>query len=409
MKKRYVLGGLVASGLLVLGYQQQIKHQAEVKQAAVRQKIKDQAKEHQQADQQLRAKYHDEVKDKFYYQQLSQEEQANYLRLLAGLRQFDQRIDLASQNEVRNTRVFLALAYDHPECYWLSETKYSIDFLSMTYPDDAKAVQAKLHAIADEVIAKLPQGSDYDKVKYIYEYIIQNTDYNLAALDNVDLAWANQSIRSVFMDKTSICNGYSLAFHFLCQKAGLESIYIAGDITASTDKHAWNLVKIDDKYYPVDTTWGDPVFSEAVGGQEQSQTIDYSYLCMPRAIFERTHLPDKTFFEAEGGNSAYLSETSAPFDYPEIETDGLNYHQLNGGYFDSYQLDQIGNYLSSKLKPREQLTVQIGSLTDYERFVTDLQADKLVVLHDYLSHHPAYQGYNFLWDPSSQTIVFSFI
>lgn len=405
MRKRYVVSGLVASALLAVGYQQYIEYQQEQQQAAVRQKIADQAAKLRKEDEELRAKFQDEVKDYFYYNQLSEEEQANYLRLLVGLRQFDNKINLSSQNEVRNTRVFLAVAYDNPEFYWLSETKYSIDFWSMTYPEEAKAIQKQLHTIADEVIAKMPQGSDYEKVKYIYEYIIQNTEYNLSALDNEDVAWANQSIRSVFLDKKSICNGYSLAFQFLCQKAGIESIYIAGDISASVDKHAWNLVKIDGKYYPIDTTWGDPTFSAEVAGQQQLSSIDYSYLCMPKALFEKTHVADETFFENEGPNAAYLSDSSEPFVYPSIEASGLNYYQLNGGYFDTYEPTTIASYLVEQLRSNKTATLQIGLLKDYERFVADLESGKADYLHDYLSQFASYQGYSYVRDPLAQTVI----
>lgn len=396
-KKVYVLGILLLSAGSLFSYQQlhlSSQHKKLIDNFISQSNIK--RKEEQELLDKLNL-LHEEVKHRFYYQQLSKIEQADYLRLLHGLRKFDKQIYLNNRNDLSQWRIFLALAYDHPEFYWLSETQYGIELWDVNYPENAKVIYDQLQVIGDEVIAKMPEGSEYEKVKYLYEYIINNTEYNAAALDSEALAWQNQSIRSVFLDKKSICNGYSLAFQFLCQKAGIESIYVAGGISSSDLAHAWNLVKIDGKYYAIDTTWGDPVFASLVGGdQAVLSTIDYTYLCMPKDLFEKTHLPWKTFYGIDGQNHTY----------PEIEGNALNYYQLYGGYFEAYHPDQIGTYLASKLQTDKVATIQIGSLEAFEAFTADLQANQVAYLHEHLQHLTTSSSYNYFWEPSSQTISF---
>lgn len=403
MKKMKLLGLVCLSVGALVTYQHLAEKEATLsKQEASKTTFEQAAKTNKAEEEALRLvlnDLHQEVKDYFYYNQLSKVEQAGYLRLLHSLRQFDPDAYLNNHDGFAQGRIFLALAYDHPEFYWLSETKYDINYMDIAYPKDAKAVYQQLQAIGDEVISKMPEGSDYDKVKYIYEYIIQNTEYNLAALDNEELAWANQSIRSVFLEKKSICNGYSLAFQFLCQKAGIQSLYVAGDISESNLAHAWNLVQIDGKYYAVDTTWGDPTFAGVVGEGGQPMTIDYAYLAMPKAIFEKSHFPWTSFYD--------IKEDS--FTYPEIEGADLSHYYLTGAYFETYQPEQLGQFLASKLQSNRSTTLQIGTSTEYDRLAAGLTSDQGTYLHSYLEHLPSYAGYDYVLTPSTQTVTFNLL
>lgn len=402
MKKKPVIIGLSALCLLGLSTYPVIKNaelaRQKEEQAAVRRNVLEQE---QQRSQELQT-IQEEVEGYFYYQQLSREEQRDYVLLTQSLREFKASSIPGKPNDTHLAKVYLAIAYDQPEFYWLSEQRYQVDFTSHVYPDDAKEVQAQLHALADEVIAQMPDGSDYDKVKYIYEYIIHNTQYNTAALTDDNIAWQNQSIRSVFIDKLSICNGYALAFNFLCQKAGIESIYVAGDISDSEYGHAWNLVKIDGQYYTVDTTWGDPVFSEEVAGQDSSGTIDYSYLCMPPVIFNQTHFAYQSLLSFVPD----YKSVDTFFNYPLLTATDLSYHALNNNYFATYDLGIVSNHLLAAFRtnPDDEVSLQIGDKAGAEAFLATLESEQSP-LHYSLEHLPNYKGYQFKVDPSSQVFV----
>lgn len=399
MKRRILSLLLLSAGILIASHQLVKKEATLSRQAALKASFEEAVQAKREEEAALLAALddlHQEVKDYFYYNQLSKVEQTGYLRLLHSLRQFDPDAYLNNHDGFAQGRIFLALAYDNPEFYWLSETKYDINYMDIAYPKDAKAVYQQLQAIGDEVISKMPEGSDYEKVKYIYEYIIHNTAYNLAALENEDLAWANQSIRSVFLEKTSICNGYSLAFHFLCQKAGLKSLYVAGDIKGENLPHAWNLVEIDGTFYAVDTTWGDPTFSVAIGEAEGLMAIDYAYLAMPREIFEKSHSPWESFYGLD----------DATFDYPEIGGDRFNYLTSQGGYLEGYQPDQVGQALVHQFEAGNLASIQIKNSQEFETFLADLEAGRATYLHAYLQHFPDYKGYEYWSNPSAQTVTF---
>lgn len=67
-------------------------------------------------------------------------------------------------------------------------------------------------------------------------------------------------------DKRVLCEGYARTLAYLCQRAGIECIYVVGtanysgtgdDGSGTPFDHAWNKVKIDGKWYNVDPTNND--------------------------------------------------------------------------------------------------------------------------------------------------------
>lgn len=121
----------------------------------------------------------------------------------------------------------------------------------------------KTNYFVDKLIPYLKgDGSDYDKIKNSFTYIKDTTPY---ITDNGfinNLAADNTSIYDVFINRRSVCIGYSVAFSFLMDKFGIES-YIIDNITVNeTDKsyystHSYNVIKLDNKFYKVDITSGE--------------------------------------------------------------------------------------------------------------------------------------------------------
>ena len=212
---------------------------------------------------------------KFYYQQLSEEEQTVYQELLQGLLDHVEQIYVHSQKPERVNELLVYVLNDYPEIFWsdgtASSTAYS-GFQNYTSvmpgylytKEECEKKKTQIDMEVSECLSGISENaSDYEKILYDYEYIVNQVDYDDAAEDN-------QNICSVFIGKKSVCAGYSKAMQYLMEKQGLFCTYVTGEVTESFSDgdghkipHAWNLVKCDGDYYYVDVTWGDPIFQES--------------------------------------------------------------------------------------------------------------------------------------------------
>lgn len=281
-----------------------------------------------------------EVASNFYFQQLDTDrERRVYLQFVNGLRKRESRIEIDSVNQETYTRVYFSVANDFPEYYWLTDAMVDgigfSDLSNPIYPDDVEQVSWQLENLARAIIEQAPKGSDYEMVKFFYETIIKQTDYDLEALSNDSLSWKEQGITSVLLEQKSVCAGYSRTFQYLCKLADIDCIYVSGMANSEQGNqigHAWNLVQIDGQYYGIDTTWGDPVFEEAMGGQAKSD-ISYDYLCVTDEFLNRSRKADSDLLAYWGKEYPFQSR---PLAYPSAQDNSLNYYMQMGAYFPSF-------------------------------------------------------------------------
>lgn len=86
--------------------------------------------------------------------------------------------------------------------------------------------------------------SNLEKVSKIYNYISSNVKYN-KNIGNI-----KYSAYSAYENKSAICQGYSTLLYKMLKEADIDNVRI---VRSST--HSWNIVKIGDKYYHLDSTW----------------------------------------------------------------------------------------------------------------------------------------------------------
>ena len=131
----------------------------------------------------------------------------------------------------------------------LTSTGAILSFKTGYFYTDTQDEQVRVVAKA---IAKDCQGmTDYEKIKYVYDYIILNSEYDIRK----DGAYYN------LITGKSCCNGYAEAFLAIMEEMGIPCKYTVNSA------HAWNTVYLNGAWYNIDTTWGD------TGGD----TISYEY------------------------------------------------------------------------------------------------------------------------------------
>ena len=70
-------------------------------------------------------------------------------------------------------------------------------------------LQNQIEAKADQWIQGAPQGDTYERIKYVYETLIDQVEYQ-------EDSPQNQNIRSVFLEGKTVCMGYSRGPPSIC-------------------------------------------------------------------------------------------------------------------------------------------------------------------------------------------------
>ena len=128
--------------------------------------------------------------------------------------------------------------------------------------------------------------SDIEKVFVVYNYIFKNISYDYEYLnldkkskkvgfDNLTVLeqrkiFRTQTLEGIFTKKT-VCTGFSYIFKMLLEYIDIESNICIGYFKIGKEKevaHAWNQVKIDGKWYNIDTSYGIEHYNEYVRIEE---------------------------------------------------------------------------------------------------------------------------------------------
>lgn len=89
--------------------------------------------------------------------------------------------------------------------------------------------------------------TEYEKVYSIYHYLTENYNY--------DYTYKHRTMQSLFSTGTGVCASFAEAMNFLCKSYGIESKTVVGIANHTGEQHAWNVVKVDGKWYQCDACW----------------------------------------------------------------------------------------------------------------------------------------------------------
>ncbi len=238
----------------------------------------------------------------YYYSQLSDEEQIIYNEIYSSIEQWEE-TNLSTLSEEMLDKIYVCVLNDHPEIFYCTgykcvkhtrnEQLVKLTFKA-TYCYSKEETEVKIKELEEQtqrILSQIPTTSgDYNKIKTLYDIIINETEY---VLDSPD----NQNICSVLLNHQSVCQGYAKTTQYLLNQLGINATLVSGTVSEG-GPHAWNLVMSNNSWYYLDTTWGDVDYQSTKASETEQISkevlpINYDYFLITSDTLNETHMPDK--------------------------------------------------------------------------------------------------------------------
>lgn len=268
----------------------------------------------------------------YAYECLEETEKRVYDEILDCLLNQDEKVTVETDSPEELEDIYDAVLADYGEIFWSSGYVYTLytqgeDVVGMEFApkytkseEERRQLQFEIDQVVDEIVQGInADATDYEKAKYVFDYLVTNVEYSLESEEN-------QNIISVFLNGSTVCQGYSCATQYLLKKLGVSSTVVNG--TANGESHAWNLVLLDGAYYYLDTTWGNAAYLNA--DAENATYINYNYFAVTTADIAKTH----------------TSEVS--FALPDCVETADNYYVKEGLYFSQWSPEEVGELLKEE-------------------------------------------------------------
>ncbi len=145
--------------------------------------------------------------------------------------------------------------------YWY-DGDHMVTDIELNYINTPAKAAEKMDAVnkrVDEIVANAPTDSEYERVKYLHDQLVNNCsyDYTFAKADSYNAYGA-------LVKGEAVCHGYSNAMQLLLSRAGFDAVTVIGEVEGG-GFHKWNYVKLSDgEWYGIDPTWDDTADDEVV-------------------------------------------------------------------------------------------------------------------------------------------------
>lgn len=185
------------------------------------------------------------------------------------------------------------------------------DFVYREPLDRLNAVNARVK----QVLPSLMGNNDFETIKNVHDFAVNQITYD----ETLQRFTAFEGL----LENSTVCQGYALLIYKMLTEAGIPVRLMEG---YAGEAHAWNIVKLDDKWYCLDATWDDPVTTG-------KPILRYDYFLVGSAKMLKDHTPEARWNTAEMRSAYPLSETDYDAAYAETENhktmDDATYEQVN--------------------------------------------------------------------------------
>ncbi|MBP3939536.1 MAG: hypothetical protein IK955_09005 [Clostridia bacterium] len=313
-----------------------------------------------------------------FYASLNEEERGYYVKLCAGFEEHLDSVEVVRSKQKSDIDKAVSwvndnyrnVAYEQPDYFWVNPNSFTLKEISQNkkyalsidikYTLTKEEAQEKLpeydsvvKAIVDEAVAK---EYLFDAVLYVYDSILEKTDYDHDLAESTDNDLLGYSSYGCLVEGKTVCSGYTLAFTSIMQKLGItcgaEFDANAEDENAESS-HVWNYCKLGEDYYYFDLTWDDTSFdSSELKALQVDHTHDFFAITSRELSYTHENLKTDTIS-------------------PPCNAEKYNYYIQKSIYCEKYSLDSFKKAV--KNQPQDDyVVVKFGSATERAKAEKDL-------------------------------------
>lgn len=223
----------------------------------------------------------------YYYNTLNKVQQNTYHAIRAGLRSLSAGFPVPLLERRELSEVFMKLRLDEPMLFYAGTFQYrwypgsenaemmpEYLFEKGKIREQQKAMQARVEKLA----RPMAKAGEWEKLLYIHDFICQNVRY-----DKLKKQYSHEIIGPLGHG-VGVCEGIAKAVKALCDALGIWCVIALAENNPEKGvkyRHAWNIVRLDQKYYHLDCT-----FDNSLGNPQE---IRHDYFLLPDKQIFRDH------------------------------------------------------------------------------------------------------------------------
>lgn len=250
--------------------------------------------------------------EQYYYNHLNKVQQKVYQAMKAGLTSMESTF-LVPRLEIRELgEIFFKLRLDYPDIFYAVSLQYrlyqgsgNVEVIPeyLFEKGKIKEHQKAMNARITKLIRPVQSMKDLEKELFIHDFVCSNVRY-----DKLKKPYSHEIIGPLGQG-VGVCEGIAKTVKILCDALGIWCMIAISDANPEKKikyRHAWNIVRMDGKYYHLDVTFDNSLGHDGI--------IRYDYFNLEDKQFFRDHEPVIYKVPAcEDGNHFYYREKKLSF------------------------------------------------------------------------------------------------
>lgn len=227
--------------------------------------------------------------DKYYYNQLNKEQQKAYYAIRQGLLEMAPSFPVPRLERKELSDVYFMIRMDDPMIFWSTTFKYryydnsaNVELIPqyLFTRDKIKEHRLAMEARVKKLVRQAEKLDEKGKELFIHDFICGNVHY-----DKLKKEYSHEIIGALG-NGVAVCEGIAKAVKLLCDRLGIWCVVALSENNPEKGikyRHAWNVIRIDGKYYHLDATFDNTL--------SRSSTLRYDYVNLSDKQIFRDHEP----------------------------------------------------------------------------------------------------------------------